>query len=304
MSTEKIIQKINLLRKQKNAVILAHVYTSPEVQDIADFVGDSLGLSRKAAEKSSAVIIVFCGVYFMAETAALLSPDKKVLLPDLNAGCPMADMATGDQVRAAKRKNPGVPVICYVNSTAEVKAESDICVTSSNAVKIVKALPDKKILFIPDKSLGAYVQTQVPDKEIILWPGFCPTHHRILTEFIFRAKKEYPEAFVMAHPENFTEVLKLADFIGSTGQMQKYAKESSHKQFIVATENGLIYRLQKDNPDKKFYPVTKLATCPNMKRITLEKVATVLEKENNVIEVRKDLQEKALRAINKMLELS
>lgn len=300
-----LTEKIKNLCKTKKAVILAHIYQPPEIQDIADYVGDSLNLSQKAASLGNEIkIIVFCGVYFMAETAALLSPDKKVLLPDLNAGCPMANMATRDQVRAAKRKNPDATVVCYVNSTVEVKAESDICVTSSNAVKIVKALPAKKILFIPDKSLGAYVKSQVPEKEIILWPGFCPTHHRILHEFILRAKNGHPDALVLAHPENFESVLKEADFIGSTGQIQKYVKDSTHKEFIIATENGIIYTLQKENPEKKFYKVTELATCPNMKRITLEKVLQVLEKENNQITVKKEYQQKALSAINKMLELS
>lgn len=299
------ISKIKKLCQEKKAIILAHIYQPPEIQNIVDHIGDSLNLSQKAASLGDNIkIIVFCGVYFMAETAALLSPDKKVLLPDLNAGCPMANMATRDQVRTAKRKNPEATVVCYVNSTVEVKAESDICVTSSNAVKIVQALPNKKILFIPDKSLGAYVQSQVPEKEIILWPGFCPTHHRILHEFIIRAKKEHPQALVLAHPENFESVLKEADFIGSTGQIQNYVKASTHKEFIIATENGIIYRLQKDNPDKIFHKVTELAICPNMKRITLEKVLQVLERENNQITIKKEYQQKALSAINKMLEMS
>lgn len=301
---EKLIQKINQLRKQKKAVILAHIYQPPEIQDIADYVEDSLGLSQKAAAEKDAEIIVFCGVYFMAETAALLAPGKKVLIPDPAAGCPMANMATADQVKVAKRKNPDATVVCYVNSTAEVKALSDICVTSSNAVKIVKSLPAKKILFIPDKSLGAYVQTQVPEKEIILWPGFCPTHHRILEEFILRAKKDHPAAQVLAHPENTEKVLVHADYIGSTGQIQKYVKSSEHKEFIVATENGILYRLQKDNPDKKFYEVTKLASCPNMKKTTLEKVLHVLETETNRVTVSEQYAEEALSAINRMLEKS
>lgn len=299
--TEKILQ----LKKQKNALILAHVYTPPEIQDIADYIGDSLGISRKAADpKDTHEIIVFCGVYFMAETAALLSPQKKVLIPDPKAGCPMADMADANEVLELKQKYPQAAIVCYVNSTVEVKAISDICVTSANAVKIVRQLTQKQIIFVPDKCLGLYVQTQVPEKEIILWPGFCPTHHRILGEFLDRVKSAHPQALVLAHPENTPNILAKADFIGSTGQMQKYAAESAAQEFIIGSENGLIYRLEKDNPDKKFYPVTALAVCPNMKKNTLEKVLTVLTKENHIVTVEKNIRTKALQSINRMLALS
>lgn len=305
MDNTQLIKKINQLRKQKRAIILAHIYTAPDVQDIADYVGDSLGLSQKAAALGDDVeIIVFAGVYFMAETAALLSPNKKVLLPDLNAGCPMAAMASANKVKALKLKYPEAKVVCYVNTTADVKALADVCVTSSNAVKIVKSLPDKQILFVPDKSLGAYVQTQVPDKEIVLFPGFCPTHHKILKQFVLRTKDEHPAALLLAHPENNMEILELANYIGSTGQIQNYVAKSDKKEFIIATENGIIYRLEQDNPGKKFYKVTNLATCNNMKRTTLEKIAEVLENESNVITVKKEYQGPALKAINEMLNLS
>ena len=294
--------RILKLKKEKNALILAHVYTPPEIQDVADFTGDSLGLSRKSADASvTQDKIIFCGVYFMAETAALLSPQKKVFIPEPQAGCPMADMADADEVLRLKAEHPDAAVVTYVNSTVAVKAVSDICVTSSNAVEIVRGLPQRKIIFVPDKSLGAYVAAQVPDKEIILWPGFCPTHHRILAEFLLRAKAEHPNALVLAHPENNKNILDKADFIGSTGQMQKYAAESSAEEFIVASENGLLHRLRADNPGKKFYPVTPLAVCPNMRKNTLEKLLDVLENETNLVTVDAQTADKARLAIQRML---
>jgi quinolinate synthase len=300
-----IAARIQQLKKEKNALILAHVYTSPEIQDLADFVGDSLGLSRKSADASVPQDkIIFCGVYFMAETAALLSPQKKVFIPEPNAGCPMADMADADEVVKLKKTHPDAAVVTYVNSTAAVKAVSDICVTSANAVDIVQKLPQKKIIFVPDKSLGAYVAAQVPDKKIILWPGFCPTHHRILAEFLTRVKTAHPQALVLAHPENNKNILDQADFIGSTGQMQKYAAASAAEEFIVASENGLLHRLRTDNPTKRFYPVTPLAVCPNMKKNTLEKLLNVLENETNLVTVDPITAHKARQAIQKMLELS
>jgi len=240
----------------------------------------------------------------MAETAALLSPDKKVLIPDPNAGCPMANMAPIENVKKWQTKYPNAVTVCYVNSTVDVKAVSNICVTSANALKIVKSLPEKQIIFIPDQSLGDYIAKQLPEKEIILWPGFCPTHHRILEEFVLRAKKEHPEAQLLAHPECRENVLQHTDFIGSTGQIQKYAKETGHKEFIIASENGMLYRLEKDNPDKKFYSVSPMADCQNMKKNTLDKVLRVLEKEDNIVTVEKKYREPALAAIHKMLELS
>ncbi len=300
-----VAAKIDALRKEKSALILAHVYTRPEIQDIADYVGDSLGLSRKAAEKDgSSRMIVFCGVRFMAETAAILSPRKKVLVPDPEAGCPMASMVGASDVRKLRAAHPGAMVACYVNSTAEVKAESDVCVTSSNAVKIVERLPAAEVIFIPDRSLGEYVQSLVPDKKLVLWPGYCPTHHRMTVSFVKTARAEHPGALVLAHPENTSDVRETADFVGSTGQMQSFAAQSKAQEFIVATENGLLYRLGKDNPGKKFYPVTELATCPNMKKTTLWKVLDVLEREDNEVRVEEPIRGRALAAINRMLEMS
>lgn len=300
-----IREEIQQLKLRKNALILAHIYAPLDVQHIADFVGDSLELSRKAADAADThAVIVFCGVYFMGETAALLSPQKKVLMADLTAGCPMADMAPVETVREWKARYPEATVVCYINSSAAVKAESDICVTSANAVKIIKQLPGQQILFLPDQSLGAYVQKQVPEKEFILWPGFCPTHHRILETFVQRMKYVHPQALLLAHPENRETILAYADYIGSTSQMQRYAKESPAKEFIIASEKGLVDRLQYDFPDKAFYHVTPLATCPNMKKNTLEKVRDALEKEDTQIIVDPQTAKKALAAIQAMLQLS
>jgi quinolinate synthase len=295
------IDHINELKKQKNATILAHVYTPIDVQNIADYVGDSLGLSREAA-KTKSDIIVFAGVYFMAETAAILCPDKKVLIPDIKAGCPMADMADADELRDMKQQYPHAAVVCYVNSTAEVKAESDICVTSANAIDIVRKLPQKQIIFVPDKSLGAYVQNKVPGKELILWPGFCPTHHRILVEFLMRAQSAHPLALTLAHPENTQGILNKADFIGSTGQIQKFVAQSIETEFIIASENGLIDRLATDHPHKRFYSVTPLATCPNMKKNTLDKILRALQTETPVVTVAEPIRSQAKKAIDRMLE--
>ncbi len=300
-------EKIRALAEEKGAVILAHVYTLPEVQDVADYVGDSLGLARKAAASDqSRGIIVFCGVHFMAETAAVLCPGRKVLEPAPDAGCPMADMVDAADVRELRAKHPGAAVACYVNSTAEVKAESDVCVTSSNAVKIVKALPQTEVIFVPDRSLGAYVQTQAPEKKLILWPGYCPTHHRMTAAMVEEAKRRHPGAIVMAHPENEADVLALADFIGSTGQMQTYALSSgaAASQFIVASENGLLHRLSVDNPGKEFFEVTPWAVCPNMKKTTLARILDTLERENNVVSVPEEVRGRALAAVDRMLEMS
>jgi quinolinate synthase len=297
--------RIRELAREKRAIILAHVYTLPAVQDVADYVGDSLGLSRKAAEKNEdRGIIVFCGVHFMAETAAILSPDKKVLVPDPEAGCPMASMVSAEDVRGLRAEHPNAEVACYVNSTVEVKAESDVCVTSSNAVKIVRGLKSNEVIFVPDRSLGSYVQTQVPDKKLILWPGYCPTHHRMIAAFVQEARAVHPEALVMAHPENTRDILEVADYIGSTGQMQSFAASSKAVEFIVASENGLLYRLGKDNPGKRFYPVTGLAVCPNMKKTTLRKILDVLEREDNIVRVEEAVRTRALAAIDRMLAMS
>lgn len=297
----KLREKIFKLKRERDAVFLVHNYQRDEVQDIADFVGDSLGLSQQAA-KTNAEVIVFCGVHFMAETAAILCPDKKVLLPDMTAGCPMADMITAPKLRQKKQEHPRAKVVCYVNSTADVKAESDICCTSSNAVKVVEATEADEILFVPDKYLGHYVSTQT-NKKIIGWEGYCPTHVKILPEDIEKARREHPAAKVIVHPECRPEVIALADEVGSTGKICSYPREVNADEFIIGTEVGILHRLRKENPTKKFYPASELAVCPNMKKITLEKVLWALEDMDCQVEVSKEVAQKALGAIEKMLKI-
>jgi quinolinate synthase len=302
---EALARRLASLKREKHATVLAHVYTVPEVQDAADFVGDSLGLSREAAALDPSIrIIVFCGVHFMAETAAMLSPGRTVLLPDPTAGCPMADMVTDEDVRAMRREHPGAAVACYVNSTAAVKAESDVCVTSSNAVRVIARLPEHEVIFVPDRSLGLWVQKQLPGKRVILWDGFCPIHHSMLRTQVEAARREHPGALVLAHPENTEELLELADFIGSTEQIVRHARESKATEFIIATENGILHRLRTQNPGKTFRPVAEWAICPNMKKNTLESVVACLEGELNPVTVDPAVGGRALRAINRMLELS
>jgi len=299
---EQLIEKIEQLKAERNAVILAHNYQPGEIQDIADFTGDSLALSIKAAA-TDADVIVFCGVKFMAETAAILSPGKTVLLPDKNAGCPMADMMTGEQLRELKRKNPGALVVCYVNSSAEVKAESDYCCTSANAVEVVESLPkSSKIIFVPDQHLGRFV-IEKTGREMILWPGYCPTHAFITEDDIKKARETHPDAIVMAHPECTEPVKAVSDKLLSTGQMLKFAKQSDAKQFIIATETGIIHTLKKENPDKEFYPVTTRALCPNMKRITLDKVLWSLEDMHYKITVPADIAARAKKSLEKMVAI-
>ena len=300
---ESLADKINKLKRERNAIILAHNYQIGEVQDIADYVGDSLGLSIQAS-KTKADVIVFCGVHFMAETAAIISPNKKVIMPDVNAGCPMADMITVEGLRKLKAEHPDAKVVCYVNSSAAIKAESEICCTSANAVRVVQSLKDaKEIIFIPDQYLGHYVSTIVKDKKFIFWQGFCPTHMRILPKHIEDARKKHPNAKVMVHPECRPETIALADEVLSTGGMLKYAKESDAKEIIVGTEIGIIHRLQKENPKKKFYPAFDKATCPNMKLTNLEKVLWSLEDLKTEVKVPQAIAAKARSAIDKMLEI-
>jgi len=300
--SNEIIEKIEKIKRQRNAVILAHNYQPDEVQDVADYQGDSLGLSVQAA-KTDAEIIVFCGVLFMAETAAILSPDKTVIMPDKNAGCPMADMITGEQLRELKAKHPDAVVVCYVNSSADVKAQSDYCCTSSNAIEVVNSIDaDKKIIFVPDRYLGQHV-AEYTDREIILWPGYCPTHVRITVTDIKNARAEHPDAIVMVHPECTQEVRHAADERLSTGQMLVFAKESANKSFIVGTEVGIIHALKKENPDKEFFAATKKAVCPNMKKTTLEKVLWSLEDLEYKITVPKDVTAKAKTALDRMIEV-
>ena len=299
---EQLIEKIGQLKAERNAVILAHNYQPGEIQDIADFTGDSLALSIRAAA-TDADVIVFCGVKFMAETAAILSPGKTVLLPDKNAGCPMADMMTGEQLRELKRKNPGALVVCYVNSSAEVKAESDYCCTSANAVEVVESLPkNSKIIFVPDQHLGRFV-VEKTGREMILWPGYCPTHAFITEDDVKKARETHPNAIVMAHPECTEPVKAVSDKLLSTGQMLKFARQSDAKKFIIATETGIIHTLKKENPDKEFYPVSARALCPNMKRITLDKVLWSLEDMHYKITVPTDIAAKAKNALEKMVAI-
>ncbi|MFC1846863.1 quinolinate synthase NadA [Chloroflexota bacterium] len=299
--TDSIKNRILSLKKEKKAVILAHNYQLGEVQDIADFVGDSLELSQQAA-RTDADVIVFCGVHFMAEIACILSPQKTVLLPDAGAGCPMANMVTAAELKKKKVELPGAAVVCYVNTTADVKAESDICCTSANAVRVVESLKNKQILFVPDQYLGHYISTKT-DKQFCLWPGFCPTHARILPEHIIELKEEYPQARVVVHPECRPEVIEIADEVLSTGGMCRYARRDDVSQLIVGTEIGILYRLRKENPGKKFIPASEQAICANMKLINLRKVLRSLEEMAPVITVAEDIRLRAKKAVERMLEV-
>lgn len=298
---KELVAKIKALKEKRNAVILVHNYQLPEVQDIADFTGDSLGLSIEAS-KTKADVIVFCGVYFMAETAKILSPQKTVLIPDPMAGCPLADMITVEEVRELRRQHPKAKVVCYVNTTAAVKAECDYCCTSANAVELLAGAFSERdeIVFVPDKYLGSYAAAKAK-RNVVIWKGYCPTHALILPEHILALKKEHPKAMVMSHPECNAAVLKVSDAVLSTSGMIKYAKESSAKEFIVATEVGMLHPLRIENPGKIFYPVTELATCPNMKKTTLDKVVTSLEKMIYEVKLSDELIQKAKKPIDNML---
>lgn len=293
-------ERILALKKKRQAVIIAHNYERPEIQQLADILGDSLELSR-AVTKVDAKVVVFCGVHFMAETASILNPKKKILLPVKEAGCPMADMITLKKLRALKKANPGIPVVCYVNSSAQVKAESDVCCTSSNAVEIVASLPDKNIIFVPDKNLGSYIQSKLPEKHIILWEGFCPTHMRISEEEIIDCKKKYPNAKFMAHPECPQKLLQHADYIGSTSGMLKYVKEVKAREIIVGTEIGMIYRLKRENPKKIFYSPSDHFICADMKLTTLGWVLHSLENMVYEVKVSEAVRRKARKSLDKML---
>ncbi len=298
-----LTEKIKSLKKEKKAVILAHCYQNVEIDEVADFVGDSLYLSQMAA-KTDADIIIFAGVYFMAQTAKILSPDKKVLLPRMEAGCAMADMINLAQLREFKAKHPDIPAVCYINSTAEVKSECDICCTSSNALKIVESLGAEKVLFLPDKYLGKWVESKLSGVEVITYDGCCPVHHRIVAEDILHIKKLYPEAKVLTHPECRREVTELSDYVGSTTGIMKFAKENSARQFVIATEKGVIDRLRRDCPDKTFIPVKENLVCESMKCTTLEDIYKALVEEKYEINVDRALSEKALLCIDRMLEVS
>ncbi len=304
--SDDLIKRIEELKVKRNAVILAHNYQPGEIQDIADFCGDSLGLSIQAS-KTKADVIVFCGVRFMAETAAILSPEKTVLLPEETAGCTMADMITAQQLRRLKKEHPGALVVCYVNSAADVKAESDYCCTSSNAVEVVRSLPpDKKILFVPDSNLGQFV-TEMTAKDIVLWPGYCVSHTVITADDIEKAKAKYPDALVLAHPECTLPVKHLADEILSTGQMLKFAAKSSAAKFIIATEVGIIHTLRKQAEKAaaaaEFIPASEKAICPDMKKITLDKIIFSLEDMRYKIAIDDRIRLRAKKALERMIEI-
>jgi len=294
--------KIARLKEELRAVIVAHNYQPPEVQDIADFVGDSLELSRHCTEVD-AETIVFCGVRFMAETAAILNPERTVLLSEGSAGCPLADMITVDELREWKQRYLKATVVCYMNSSAEIKAESDICCTSANGVEVVNSVANDDILFIPDQNLGHYISTQTK-KNIILYPGFCYVHHRLKPEQVKLTKRRHPDAQVLVHPECRPEVIALADAVCSTSQMLGYAKASPHQSFIIGTEEGILHRLHQENPDKSFYLISNSQICTDMKKTTLEKVAQTMELRQNIVTVPEEVRLKAKQAVDRMLAIS
>lgn len=295
--------RIKKLTKEKNAVILAHYYAPDEVQKIADYVGDSFYLA-KIAKQVNADMIVFCGVSFMGESAKILNPDKKVLMPDLTADCPMAHMVSEGKIEEMRKKYDDLAVVCYINSSAELKSQSDVCVTSSNAVRIVKNLPNKNIFFIPDRNLGRFVAKQVPEKNIILNEGFCPIHTVISEESVKSEKEKHPDAVVLAHPECEPDILALSDYIGSTAEIIDFAKNSNHTSFIICTEEGVGYKLRNDNPNKSFYFPLPQPCCKDMKLNTLKSVLAVLENEDNEVAVNNCFLKNSLEPLEKMLELA
>lgn len=301
MTQKNIAHRVAQLKEERNAVILAHNYQIEEVQLLADFLGDSLGLSQQAAE-TDADVIVFCGVHFMAETAKMLSPDRIVLMPEPSAGCPMADMINAEQTRRFKAEHEGAPVVAYVNTTAEVKAESDICCTSANAVKVVESLDADTVLFIPDSNLADWVDRHT-DKQVIAWGGYCPTHVRINPETIEYMRQEHPDAVFIVHPEARPEVVEMADEVASTGGMVTFARETDAKEIIVGTEEGMVSRLRRENPDKTFYVVPH-TICPNMKKTTARKVLASLENMQYEVDVPEEIAERARQAVERMLEVS
>ncbi|MBE7707453.1 MAG: quinolinate synthase NadA [Cyanobacteria bacterium SIG27] len=302
-----LIDKINQLKKEKNAIILTHCYQNVEIDEVSDFVGDSLYLSKMAAS-TNADIILFAGVYFMAQSAKLLSPNKKVLLPEISSGCMMADMINVENLRNFKSKYPNTPVVCYINSTAEVKALCDVCCTSSNAIEVVKKLNAPKVLFVPDNYLGKYVQEQLPNIEVITFNGFCPIHQRIRVEEIELARKNYPNALILTHPECNQEVAKRSDFIGSTKEIMEYVVKSDKKQFVIATEKGVVDRLNRDskkyNWNKEFILIDENIICPDMKKNTLEGIYNTLLNETNEIKIDPEIAKKAVNCIDKMFKIT
>ena len=302
MTDHGIISRIKELKRKRKAVILVHNYQIGEVQGIADFLGDSLGLSRKAAG-TDAEVIIFCGVHFMAETAAILAPEKLVLIPDPEAGCPMADMITAQELRAVKAEHPYAVVVTYVNSSAAVKAETDICCTSANAAEVVDSIPkDREIIFVPDKFLGAFVIRKT-GRKLILYPGYCPVHRKLLPEAIEKQKALHPGALVMVHPECTPEVIDLADEVLSTSGMERLARTSDREEFIVGTEVDMVTRLRGANPDRRFFPASEMVVCPNMKKITMEKVLWSLEEMRFEVKVPEDVRRRALKAVDAMVRI-
>lgn len=298
-----ITEKIRQLKQEKNAVILAHYYVPDEVQEIADYIGDSFYLS-KVAKNTDADIIVFCGVSFMGESAAILNPDKKVLMPDRKADCAMAHMVHLEKVTKLREEYEDLAVVCYINSTAEIKTYSDVCVTSANAIKVVKNLPNKNIFFIPDGNLGRYVKEQIPEKNVILNDGYCPIHAAMTRVEVMEEKEKHPKAKFLVHPECSKELLDEADYIGSTSGIINFVAQDDNDEYIIGTEIGVFYELKKQNPNKQFYTLQKPPICADMKFVTLEKVLDVLENETNEVTVSKELREKALLPLEKMLELA
>ncbi|MCX8032341.1 MAG: quinolinate synthase NadA [Thermoleophilia bacterium] len=300
--TREYQHQIRRLAREKNAIILAHNYQRPEVQDVADFVGDSLALSRQAAA-SDARLIIFCGVHFMAETAAILAPDRKVVLPEIRAGCPMADMVDVQGLQALKANHPQAVVVSYVNTSAAVKALSDICCTSANVVQVINSIPpDYEIIFTPDRNLGAFAAKKT-GRQLILWPGFCPTHDLIRVEDVLKAREAHPKAKTVVHPECDIAVSEIADAVESTSGMIRYCQEDSSREYLVGTEVGMLYRLAKDCPGKQFWPISTLAVCPQMKLTTLEKVLRALETEEPVVTVDSETRAKALAAVERMVQI-
>ncbi|HIJ80758.1 MAG TPA: quinolinate synthase NadA [Desulfuromonadales bacterium] len=300
MAADDIKQQIRELLQQRNAVLLAHNYMRDEVQEIADITGDSLALSIEAA-KTGADVIVFCGVHFMAESAAILSPGKKVLLPRPDAGCPMADMVTAGELEQLKARHPGVPVVTYVNSSAEVKAHSDICCTSANAIKVVRSLQEEELIFVPDRNLGRWIAKYAPEKRFIFWEGFCPTHERMTVQAVLQKKQEHPDALFVCHPESAPEVSTLADHVCSTSGMYDYCRTSPAAQFIIGTEAGILYKLRVENPDKEFILASPALFCPNMKLTSLEDILISLQTMSPVISVSEEIRLRAKGALDRML---
>jgi quinolinate synthase len=302
MDKNELVREIQKLKQERNAVIVAHNYQTDDVQEIADLVGDSFALSKYCANSTSKVI-VFCGVHFMAESAKILAPDKTVLLPESDAGCPMADMVTAEALREEKKRHPGAVVICYINSSAEVKAESDICCTSSNAVAVVKSIKEKDVIFVPDRNLGSYVSKFVPEKNIILWNGFCVTHHKMKLDEVKKIKEIHQDALLLVHPECQPNIVELADFVGSTKQIIDFAGQSKNMKFIIGTEMGVLYKLKKNNPEKVFYLMSNGLVCANMKKTSLKSVFNSLNEMKNNIEIDEDIRLQAKKSLDRMLEI-